>query len=56
MFWIASWSLVTVQNETEDRFVVEEGVEAGDTIVVDGVRLVRDGEKIEPGRDEEKAK
>src|SRR5262249_41620989 len=47
---------VVVQNEAEDYFVVKKGVEAGDTIVVDGVRLVRDGEKIEPDRDGETAK
>jgi membrane fusion protein (multidrug efflux system) len=47
---------VAIQAETEDQFVVKKGVEAGDTIVVDGVRLVRDGEKIEPDRDGEKAK
>jgi membrane fusion protein, multidrug efflux system len=47
---------VAVQTETEDEFVVKKGVVAGDTIVVDGVTQVRDGEKIEPDREGERAK
>jgi membrane fusion protein (multidrug efflux system) len=47
---------VAVETETGDQLVVKKGVEAGDTIVVDGVRQVRDGEKVEAARDGEKAK
>jgi membrane fusion protein (multidrug efflux system) len=38
---------VVVQNESEDLFVIKQGVGVGDKIVLDGVRLVRDGEKVE---------
>ncbi len=38
---------VVIQNETEDLFVVKKGVEAGDTIVLKGVRLVHDGDHVE---------
>jgi membrane fusion protein (multidrug efflux system) len=38
---------IVIQNETEDLFVIEKGVDAGDRIIVDGVRLVRDGDKVE---------
>ncbi len=38
---------IVIQNETEDLFVVKKGVGVGDTIVLEGVRLVRDGDKVE---------
>jgi membrane fusion protein (multidrug efflux system) len=38
---------IVIQNELEDDFVIKEGVGVGDRIVVDGVRLVRDGDKVE---------
>jgi membrane fusion protein (multidrug efflux system) len=38
---------IVVQNEKEDQFIVKKGLETGDTIVVDGVRQIRDGEKLE---------
>jgi membrane fusion protein (multidrug efflux system) len=38
---------IAVQNETEDLFVAKKGVAVGDRIVTDGVRMVRDGEKVE---------
>ena len=38
---------VVIQDEAEDHFVVKKGVEVGDKIVLDGVRQVRDGEKVE---------
>lgn len=38
---------IVVRNEREDLFVVKKGLETTDRIVVDGVRQVRDGEKVE---------
>ncbi len=38
---------INVQHELEDIFVIEEGVQAGEKIVLEGVRQVRDGEAIE---------
>ncbi len=38
---------IVVQNETDDAFVVKSGVDPNDRIVLDGVRQVRDGEKLE---------
>jgi membrane fusion protein (multidrug efflux system) len=38
---------IVIQNESEDLFVIKKGVEVGDKIVLDGVRLVRDGDKVE---------
>lgn len=37
---------IAVQNEVKDLFVVGKGLEVGDRIVVEGVRQVRDGEKV----------
>jgi multidrug efflux pump subunit AcrA (membrane-fusion protein) len=37
---------VVIQNEVDDLFVVETGVGVNDRIVKDGVRIVRDGEKV----------
>ena len=38
---------IVVQHETDDIFVIKKGVGAGDRIVVEGVRQVREGEKVE---------
>jgi membrane fusion protein (multidrug efflux system) len=38
---------IKVQHEMEDIFVIEDGVKEGDKIVLEGVRQVRDGEKVE---------
>jgi membrane fusion protein (multidrug efflux system) len=38
---------IVIQNELEDLFVIKKGVGVGDRIVVDGVKLVRDGGKVE---------
>jgi membrane fusion protein (multidrug efflux system) len=38
---------ITIGHETGDLFVVESGLGASDTIIVEGVRQVRDGDKIE---------
>ena len=37
---------IVIQNEVDDLFVVDTGVAVGDKIVVDGVQMVRDGEKV----------
>jgi membrane fusion protein (multidrug efflux system) len=36
-----------VQNKVDDIFVVQKGVGVGDRIVLEGIRQVRDGEKVE---------
>ena len=38
---------LAIQHELDDSYVVKAGVGVGDKIVVDGVRLVRDGERVE---------
>jgi membrane fusion protein (multidrug efflux system) len=38
---------IKVQNELEDVFVIDEGVEVGDKIVLEGTRQIHDGDKIE---------
>ena len=38
---------IGVRNEVEDQFVVETGVREGETIVIEGVRRVRDGERLD---------
>jgi membrane fusion protein, multidrug efflux system len=38
---------IVVQNELEDLFVIEEGLGVEDKIVLEGIRQVRDGEKVE---------
>jgi membrane fusion protein (multidrug efflux system) len=38
---------IVIQHETDDLFVVKQGVRVGDEIVLEGVRLVRDGGKVE---------
>jgi membrane fusion protein (multidrug efflux system) len=38
---------VTIQHELEDTFVVKTGVGVNDKIVIDGVRVVRDGDRVE---------
>jgi membrane fusion protein (multidrug efflux system) len=43
---IAHQREIVVQNETDDAFVVRGGLEAGEQIVVEGIRRVRDGEKV----------
>jgi membrane fusion protein, multidrug efflux system len=37
---------IAIQDEVDDLFVVEKGVRPGDKIVVDGLKMVRDGEKV----------
>ncbi len=38
---------IVVQNEVDDIFVIKKGVGVGDRIVLQGIRQVRDGEKVE---------
>jgi membrane fusion protein (multidrug efflux system) len=38
---------ITVQHELEDVFVIEKGLDVNDKIVFEGVRQVRDGQKVE---------
>lgn len=38
---------IKVQNELEDIFVIDKGLEVGDKIVLEGTRQIRDGDKIE---------
>lgn len=38
---------IFVQNEMEDTFVIRKGLSAGDKIIFEGVRQVRDGDKVE---------
>jgi membrane fusion protein (multidrug efflux system) len=38
---------IEVQNELEDLFVLKSGVGVDDTIVLEGIRQVRDGDKVE---------
>ena len=44
---VAHQRAVVVQNELEDLFVIKKGLDVNDRIVLDGVRQVRDGEKVE---------
>ncbi|MDP4204157.1 MAG: efflux RND transporter periplasmic adaptor subunit [Bacteroidota bacterium] len=39
---------ITVANATSDQYVVEDGVNVGDRIVVDGLNRLKDGDKIIP--------
>lgn len=43
---IAHQREIFVEAETEDQFVIQSGINAGEQIVFDGVRQVHDGEKI----------
>lgn len=38
---------ITVQSEQEDIFVIEKGLQEGDKIILEGIRQVRDGDKVE---------
>jgi membrane fusion protein (multidrug efflux system) len=38
---------IVIQNEMEDIFVIKKGVGVGDRIILEGIRDVRDGEKVE---------
>lgn len=38
---------IVIQNEQDDIFVIASGLSADDTIILEGIRQVRDGEKVE---------
>ena len=38
---------ITIQHELEDIFVIEKGLDVNDKIVLEGIRQVHDGEKVE---------
>ena len=38
---------IVIQNELEDAFVIKKGVGVGDKIIVEGIRQVRVGDKVE---------
>lgn len=38
---------IVIQDEAEDRVVIEKGVGVGDKIVLEGVRQIRDGDEVE---------
>ena len=38
---------ISIQNEMDDIFVIKKGINVDDRIVLEGLRQVRDGEKVE---------
>ena len=44
---VAHQRLITIKNELEDVFVVDSGIGPKDRIVLEGVRQIQDGEKLE---------
>ena len=44
---VAHQRLITIKNELEDIFVINSGLEARDKIVLEGVREVEEGGKVE---------
>jgi membrane fusion protein (multidrug efflux system) len=44
---VAHQTLITIKNELEDIFVVDTGLKVGDKIVLEGVRQVEEGGKVE---------
>lgn len=38
---------IVIQNEQDDIYLIEEGLDANDKIILEGIRQVRDGEKVE---------
>lgn len=38
---------ITIQHALEDIFVIEKGLDAGDKIILEGIRQVRDGDQVE---------
>jgi len=44
---VAHQRLITVQNELEDMFVIASGLGAKDRIVLEGIREVHEGDKVE---------
>jgi membrane fusion protein (multidrug efflux system) len=44
---VAHQRLIAIQHELEDKFIVRSGLDAKDKIVLEGVREVRDGDKVD---------
>ncbi len=44
---VAHRGLITIKNELEDIFVIDKGLNVKDKIVLEGVRLVEDGQTVE---------
>ena len=44
---VAHQTLITIKHELEDIFVINSGLDVKDKIVLEGVRQVEDGEKVE---------
>jgi len=44
---VAHQRLITIKHELEDTFVINSGLDGRDKIVLEGIRQVRDGEKVE---------
>jgi membrane fusion protein (multidrug efflux system) len=44
---VAHQTLITIKHELEDRFVIEKGLDVGDRIVLEGVRQIEQGVKVE---------
>ncbi len=44
---LAQMREIVIQNEVDDAFVIKKGVGVGDKIIVEGIRQVRVGEKVE---------
>jgi membrane fusion protein (multidrug efflux system) len=38
---------IAIQNELEDQFIIKSGLDVNDKIVLEGIRQVRDGDKVE---------
>lgn len=38
---------ITIESEQDDIFVISEGLQEGDKIILEGIRQVRDGDKVE---------
>ncbi len=38
---------IAIQNELEDVYVIEKGLDVGEKIILEGIRQVRDGDKVE---------
>ena len=43
----ASQTLITIKHELEDIFVIDSGISVGDKIVLEGIREVEEGVKVE---------
>ncbi len=44
---VAHQRLITIKHELEDIFVIDSGLDAGDKIVLEGVRQIEEGRKVE---------